>query len=40
MILQNMSFVFSIFDLPAEAETEEPAAEADHGPTPQPHLGD
>ncbi|KAK5883399.1 hypothetical protein CesoFtcFv8_019735 [Champsocephalus esox] len=23
-----------------EAETEEPAAEADHGPTAQPHLGD
>lgn len=25
---------------PAEVEAEEPAAEADYGPTPQPHLGD
>lgn len=24
---------------PAEAQAEEPAAEAAHGPTPQPHLG-
>lgn len=24
----------------AEAEAEKPAAEADHGPAPQPHLGD
>lgn len=30
--------LFYVF--PTEAEAEEPAPETDHGPTPQPHLGD
>lgn len=34
--------MFSLLSPPptAEAEAEEPAAETDHGPTAQPHLGD
>lgn len=30
----------AVFPSPAETEAEEPAAEADHGSAPKPHLGD
>lgn len=40
-MLMVCSVLFWCHDaFPAEAEAEEPAAEADHGPTAEPHLGD
>lgn len=36
----HFCFCFSSFFLSVEAEAKEPAAEADHGPASQPHLGD
>lgn len=38
-IKTKLSF-YVLFFFPAEAQAEEPATEADYGPTSQPHLGD